>query len=125
MPSKVKDAPSKFNDTPCDAVNGHIEKSAEKEICEEIKPVSTSPVPEETTIAPEAKDTIYMEEDIDEADKNSTKTTDECESSKDADSKKNDIDNLKDQEFVFIHDTGFVVKIVAQGVEPFDIQVTI
>ena len=30
-----------------------------------------------------------------------------------------------DQEFVFIHDTGFTVKIVPQGVEPFEIQVRI
>lgn len=28
-----------------------------------------------------------------------------------------------DQEFIFIHDTGFTVKIVPPGVEPFEIQV--
>ncbi|KAF8763395.1 Clustered mitochondria protein like protein [Argiope bruennichi] len=40
--------------------------------------------------------------------------------------KKNEsvLDPSKDQEFVFIHDAGFVVKIVAPGVESFDIQVS-
>lgn len=30
-----------------------------------------------------------------------------------------------DQEFIFIHDTGFTVKIVPPGVEPFEIQVRV
>ncbi|RWS27357.1 hypothetical protein B4U80_02506, partial [Leptotrombidium deliense] len=33
-------------------------------------------------------------------------------------------DNKQDQEFIFIHDTGFNVQIVAPGVDPFEIQVS-
>ncbi|KAG8192670.1 hypothetical protein JTE90_009698 [Oedothorax gibbosus] len=43
-----------------------------------------------------------------------------------SDEKNNEVilDSGKDQEFVFIHDAGFVIKIVAPGVETFDIQVS-
>jgi len=34
-----------------------------------------------------------------------------------------DEDAKQDQEFIFIHDTGFNVKIAATGLEPFEIQV--
>ena len=36
-----------------------------------------------------------------------------------------DKDEKQDQEFIFIHDTGFSVRMVAPGVEPFDIQVSV
>lgn len=122
MPSKLKEAPSKFNDAPCDTVNGHIEKSQQKDICEEIK---NTPVSEESMAETKSKDVAFIEEDIDEGDGKSTQlVVEKFDPTTDTDSKKSDIDSPKDQEFVFIHDTGFVVKIVAPGVEPFDIQVS-
>lgn len=120
MPSKIKDSPSE-DDSPCNTVNGHSDKDEPKEICEDIKEIA--PVSEKNDTS-KSNSMSYIEEDIDEGIGHSTKSlVEEMDTTKESDSKKSDSDNFKDQEFVFIHDTGFTVKIVASGVEPFDIQV--
>lgn len=119
MPSKIKDSPSKEN-SPCNAMNGHSDKDEPKEKCEEIKEVVAEKNNDDTL---KSNNASYIEEDIDEGIGQSTKSLiEDMDTIKESD-KKSDNDNFKDQEFVFIHDTGFTVKIVASGVEPFDIQV--
>lgn len=122
MPSKIKDSPSKI-DSPCNTVNGHSDKDEPKEMCEEIKEIA--PVSEKNNDdISMSNNASYIEEDIDEGIGHSTKSlVEDMDTTKESDCKKSDSDNFKDQEFVFIHDTGFTVKIVASGVEPFDIQV--
>lgn len=122
MPSKIKDSPSE-DDSPCNAVNGHSDKDEPKEKCEDIKEIV--PVSEKNNDDTfKSNNTSYIEEDIDEGIGHSTKSlVEDMDTTKESDNKKSDSDNFKDQEFVFIHDTGFTVKIVASGVEPFDIQV--
>lgn len=122
MPSKIKDSPSE-DDSPCNAVNGHSDKDEPKEKCEDVKEIV--PVSEKNNDDTfKSNNTSYIEEDIDEGIGHSTKSlVEDMDTTKESDNKKSDSDNFKDQEFVFIHDTGFTVKIVASGVEPFDIQV--
>jgi len=70
----------------------------------------------------------YVEEDIDEGSaclksKSVNSVISKAEESQDKDEKNETVDSIKDQELVLIHDAGFIVKIIAPGVEPFDIQV--
>lgn len=44
---------------------------------------------------------------------------------RDEDKRDGESGKSSDQEFIFIHDTGFTVKIVPPGVESFEIQVSI
>lgn len=69
----------------------------------------------------------FVDEDIDEElpseSVKSARTPEEKSSScEEKDTEANESD--KEQEFVFIHDAGFVVKIVVPGLDPFDIQVS-
>ena len=59
----------------------------------------------------------YIEEDVDDDVHPPTPADASSTEAKTSDSSKND------QEFIFIHDTGFTVKIQSQGGEPFEIQV--
>lgn len=120
---------------PCETVNGHTNGGETKDkytnITQDIQSLAEDS--RSTYVAAEGSGTesiktnktdSYIEEDIDESiivKKN--ENTFEKESN-DSDSKKaEETADIKDQEFVFIHDAGFIVKIVAPGVEPFDIQV--
>ena len=134
MPSKIKDTLSKI-DSPCNTVNGHNDKEESKEKCEDIKEIASekeepkekcednkemASVSEKNISKP--NNASYIEEDIDEGIGNSTQSVvEDMVTTTESDNKDNE--NFKDQEFVFIHDTGFTVKIVAPGVDPFDIQV--
>lgn len=119
MPSKVKDTP------PCDALNGHASKEEQKGSCEEVKDFKPLITEESTVEAKQIDKDSYIEENINEGnEKTSESAKNSSEADKETDSKKADeSDILKDQEFVFIHDAGFIVQVIAPGAEPFDVQV--
>lgn len=129
----VKDTDSISTDQ-CETVNGHTNGDGSEEfndLTKKLKAIAEAPVSPYTMPKDKALENnggvrtklSYLEDDPIQ------KLSSELGGIKNGQfsEKKNEIilDSGKDQEFVFIHDAGFVIKIIAPGVEAFDIQVNI
>jgi len=71
---------------------------------------------------PDTIQVIKKETNNNQSNKSSKEETSSCSDNDKKDDGKEE-KSSSDQEFIFIHDTGFTVKIAAPGLEPFDIQV--
>ncbi|XP_054711903.1 clustered mitochondria protein homolog [Uloborus diversus] len=133
MMVKDSDMPSA---TSCETVNGHSTLNQSEnfeDIAEKLKSLSITSLSSyalcENTVSNISGNSLeskklgmYIEEDIDESPSVDRKLDIVEEKASD---KKSEVDDVaKDQEFVFIHDAGFVVKVQAPNGDTFDIQVS-
>ncbi|XP_015911172.1 clustered mitochondria protein homolog isoform X2 [Parasteatoda tepidariorum] len=127
MVVKDSDSPSAM---PCETtLNGHAANGNSEEkfndISKKLKALAETPL---SPYSLPKDNNCSIKTELDSVEKSNTaQNSDSPESESDLPTdKKNDSaqDSGKDQEFVFIHDAGYAVKIVAPGVEPFDIQVS-
>ncbi|GIY01947.1 clustered mitochondria protein homolog [Caerostris darwini] len=119
--------------SPCETVNGHssVEQNEEyNELTKKLKEIAETPMspyslPKDKALESNGaiKNKLLNTEDVTISKLNSELSV--IENGRFSEKKSESVpDPSKDQEFVFIHDAGFLVKIVAPGVEPFDIQVS-
>ncbi|XP_035227137.1 clustered mitochondria protein homolog isoform X1 [Stegodyphus dumicola] len=123
----------------CETLNGHSnvdDKENYEDLTQKLKSLCDTSLPKQTVINDKTKyvENIltnkncgsFIEEDVDDGVFQKMDSINNESINKETFNEKNEgiIDASKEQEFVFIHDAGFVVKIIAPGVEPFDIQVS-
>ncbi|PRD20510.1 UNVERIFIED_CONTAM: Clustered mitochondria protein-like protein [Trichonephila clavipes] len=126
----VKDTDT-FSPSPCETVNGHSNEQTDQyvELTKKLKNITETPLSPYSLPKDKALESNSVKSKLPYSeDESISKLSSELGVIENGrfNEKKNEtvLDPGKDQEFVFIHDAGFVVKIVAPGVESFDIQVS-
>ncbi|GFQ78441.1 clustered mitochondria protein homolog [Trichonephila clavata] len=126
----VKDTDT-FSASPCETVNGHTNEQTDQyvELTKKLKNITETPLSPYSLPKDKALESNNVKSKLPYSeDESISKLSSELGVIENGrfNEKKNEtvLDPGKDQEFVFIHDAGFVVKIVAPGVESFEIQVS-